>query len=206
MNKDELINSVVNDWYGDAEFLYADGKLIGICGWNDVEYVKPYEEQLCKILIRFTFTSVKDSNVELITRSDIFEGIYRGGTWAITRGDMPSGFIENKVTKWIPLNVSEEKEFSIKDVVIKAIAKDMHDKIKKEICEDLNEEQIQMITNSRLECPNWFKLNAEQEDIVKKIAAEFPYRIELVSGIFIEQKFSEEKTRYILMKRLVKGW
>lgn len=78
--------------------------------------------------------------------------------------------------------------------------------ITKAICKDLTEEQIEMITNARFEYPNWFKLNVEQEDVVKKIASEFPYRIEMVSGIFIEQKFSEEKTRKILTMRMTKGW
>ena len=56
------------------------------------------------------------------------------------------------------------------------------------------------ITNKK-----WFVLNEEQQEIVKKIAAEFPYSIELVSGIFIEQKYSEEKTRDVLMHRTLSG-
>ena len=75
-----------------------------------------------------------------------------------------------------------------------------------EIMKDLNEEQIEMINAAKIENPKWFSLNTEQAETVKKIAAEYPYSIELVSGVFTEQKFSEEKTREILMKRLVKGW
>lgn len=48
-------------------------------------------------------------------------------------------------------------------------------------------------------------LDGLQKEIVAKIATEFPYHIDLVIDIFIEQKFNGEKTRDILMKRLVKG-
>lgn len=52
-----------------------------------------------------------------------------------------------------------------------------------------------------LDHQRWFSLNKEQGDTVKRIAADFPYSIELISGIFIEHKYSEEKTREILMFR-----
>ena len=52
----------------------------------------------------------------------------------------------------------------------------------------------------------WCTLDEKQKEIVKKIAAEFPYAIELVSGIYITNKFSEEKTRKVLMNRLKRGW
>lgn len=74
----------------------------------------------------------------------------------------------------------------IKDMIIKAIAKDMDDKIIKE-----------------LDLVKWFELTDKQKEIVKKISEEYPYSIELVSGIYIEKKFSEEETRKILMMRMM---
>jgi hypothetical protein len=100
----------MTDKFGDAELInLLNDKAIMISGWNEIEHVKPHEEQPCKILIEFTFPIVKDSNVELIKVGGIFEGIYRGGTWVITKGDIPSGFVSNVVTKWIPLNEKEVK-------------------------------------------------------------------------------------------------
>jgi hypothetical protein len=97
--------NLVNDL--DAVFVnLLDGTGITISGWIDSEEVKPYEDQLCKILIKFTFAIVKDSNVELIDGFDIFESIYRSGTWIITKGNIPTGYVNNKVTKWIPLDIS----------------------------------------------------------------------------------------------------
>jgi hypothetical protein len=101
---DEAFN-LVNDWNGDAELVnLLNGKAIMISGWIDSEEIKPHEEQLCKILIKFTFPTVEGSDVELIDKFDIFESIYRSGTWIITKGNIPTGYVNTKVTKWRALN------------------------------------------------------------------------------------------------------
>ena len=62
-----------------------------------------------------------------------------------------------------------------------------------------------MLNIPELKYQKWWSLNKEQQDTVRKIAAEFPYSIELVSGIYTEHKFSEEKTREVLIKKLING-
>ena len=62
-----------------------------------------------------------------------------------------------------------------------------------------------MDIDMKLNNGKWFSLNEEQVDTIKKLADEYPYTIELISGIYMEQKFSEEKTRDILSKRLIYG-
>jgi len=50
-----------------------------------------------------------------------------------------------------------------------------------------------------------FTLEKEQQDIVNDIAANFPYPIEDVARIYLDNGCSEEKTRDELMKKLIFG-
>lgn len=59
--------------------------------------------------------------------------------------------------------------------------------------------------NKKLMNKDWLSLNKEQEEIVKKIAAQYPYDIETVAQLYVSNGYSEETTIEILMNYFMSG-